>query len=196
MRSWVALVLISTWLCMGQLAQCNLHRPLLQPGRRLSTVAASESGCASILQAAVYRVPYADGDIASYGMFAEAVCSLPADTNFQLRLPLPDATKPAFLTAGRVLVRDWQDSDVNATDLGSTPAYRVVRDYHAAVCMGLTVSGVHANVWLQGRHGALPLPLLRGCLLLHSHNPAHTSRKPVASQRSSSDHKVAKNKRP
>lgn len=157
-RVWLTVLMASLLAGVQQQAVCKrIIGPPFQPNKARALLASSppSAGCPSILQAAVYRAFYTKGDTSPFSLFNEAVCSLPAGAGNEFQLPLPDSAKPAFVEAGRVLVKDWLDSDADVTELANTFPYKVVRDYHTAVCRNLTVRGK------EGAEGGAAAP---GCL--------------------------------
>lgn len=97
---------------------------------------APSNGCASILQAGVYRSFYVMSDTSPYAAFQQAACSLPSNDANELVLPLDKAGEAAFVAAAAVLVKGWKTSPISPSrpDFSASNVYKVVRDYHTATC--------------------------------------------------------------
>lgn len=94
------------------------------------------NGCSSILRAGTYKVFYDRSDPSPYAGFESAVCGLPSNNLNELVLPLGASEQTKFSTAAEVLVPLWAESgtDFNSPGFSSSNAYKVVRDFHTAIC--------------------------------------------------------------
>lgn len=102
--------------------------------RGASAQAASDNSCAAILRAAVYRVFYLAGNAGPYAAFEASVCSLPSTSLNELELPLTEQDQGAFEAAAAVLVRGWRPLPSTSPDFPNSSGYKVVRDFHTAIC--------------------------------------------------------------
>lgn len=120
-RSWQLLPLLLALLLAAQ-------------PRGTGAQAASDNGCAAILRAAVYRVFYLAGNTSPYAAFEASVCSLPSTSLNELELPLTEQDQGAFEAAAAVLLRGWRPLPSTPPDFPNSSGYKVIRDFHIAIC--------------------------------------------------------------